>query len=164
VKAARAVPVVVAMLVLAACGARVTVGFVDAPDAGGLEGEGGPPPPPPFGGDASRPEATAPSPGCADKLCGAFCTPCEDDASACPPASIFHVCSSMGECLPEQPGCVVIHEIDGAPPPATYVPCAGRACGAVCPSCAPNTPGCPAPVFGVCLADGACGAAPAECR
>jgi len=151
-----------ASLVLAACGARLTVGFVDAPDAGDLD-EGGRPPPP-FAEDAGRREASAPSPGCADKNCSDFCLPCEDDAAACPPASVFHVCSSMGQCLPEQPGCIVIQELDGALPPATYVPCAGRACGAACTSCEVGTAGCSSPVTGVCQVDGVCAAGSADCR
>ena len=143
-----------AALVLAACGARVTVGFVDAPDAGGLSGE-----PPPFAADAARRE-----PGCADKGCGDFCTPCDGDASTCAPPSVFHVCSSEGLCLPEQPGCVVIQELDGAPATAAYVPCAGLACAAACTSCDPTTSTCPSPTAGNCQGDGACAALPASCQ
>ena len=69
-----------AAFVLVACGARVSVGVVDVADEGGLTGEGGSPTPP-FAEDASRPETSAPSPGCDDKNCGDFCSPCEADAA-----------------------------------------------------------------------------------
>lgn len=150
-----------ASLIVAACGTRVAVAFVDSP-GGDPEVDGAPPPP--FTNDASRREAAAPSPGCADKSCGEPCSPCTaGDASACPPPAVFHVCSSQGECLPEQPGCVVIQELDGATSAPTYVPCAGRACGATCTSCDPGSAAC-SPSLGVCQVDGVCAAGSAECR
>ena len=147
-------------LAMAACGARVAVGFTDEPDAGDVTADGSSPPS--FAGDAARRETSAPSPGCSDKACGDFCTPCESDAATCPPASVFHVCSNEALCLAAQPGCLVIQELDGAPPPASYVPCAGRACGAACTSCDPAR--CTPPAPAICQADGACRALTADCR
>lgn len=154
--------VALAALAFAACGARVSVGFVDVPDGGDLPAETGPPEPqpPPFAIDAARRETSAPSPGCAEKQCADFCTPCKDDGAMCPPASVFHVCSGFGDCLPEQPRCVVIQELDAEAPSQAYVPCAGRACGAACTSCT----SCSSPIAGFCQVDGMCAALPADCR
>jgi hypothetical protein len=141
----------------------VAVGFADVPDPlTGIEDGGAQPPP--FSEDASRPDTGPPSPGCADKGCGEFCKPpCEGDAASCPPPSVFHVCSSTGRCLPEQPGCAVIQNLDAGEKPS-YVPCAGIACGTGCVSCMPGSSGCTSPSLGVCHADGSCGPFPAGCQ
>lgn len=152
----------IGLLVVASCGSRIAVGFADGSDPqGGLTDAASQPPP--FTNDAGLPQQGPSSPNCDDKQCGAFCKPpCEDDAAFCPPPPVFHVCNVTGECLPEQPACAVIQELDGGRS-STYVPCAGIACGTGCISCLPGTAGCTSPSLGVCHADGSCGSFPATC-
>jgi hypothetical protein len=156
-----------ASLVLGACGNRVSVGFVETPGRQGeASSDGGSPPllmsdASPL--DASRREAGIPSAGCDNKDCGDYCTPCEDPSQPCAPAKVFHVCSAHGQCVPEQPGCVVIQELDGAPGAQPFVPCAGLSCGAPCPTCNPSRGACSGQADGFCQVDGTCAALAAEC-
>jgi hypothetical protein len=145
----------VASLALA-CGERVSVGFVDVPEAGKFVEDGGPPP---FAFDAASAENRVPSAACTNLQCGDFCEPCDPDAATCLSA-VFHVCDIHRECVPAQPGCPSISDSDSG----LYVPCAGRTCGAPCTECDPTSADCPSPARGVCHVRGACADTPPDCR
>jgi hypothetical protein len=151
---------------LVACGARVTVGFLDGEpspaealdlaDAGDVMTFV-----PADAGLDALPRVEPPSPGCTNKVCGALCTPpCERDSGSCPPPSVFHACSEDGLCLPEDPSCGPVISVADA---GKQVPCVGLSCGAPCRPCREGAPGCtPASGPTVCRASGECGA-PSAC-